>query len=212
MGTLVEAGRLAAVPPDVRESPQAAWSDMFLLVQQGAVWGDEIWAVPLGAPQLTLLYRRDLFEKFGPFAADDLGRISGAWSNSSRSATSWAESCPAGRRGLARHAGAARQAAGGPGCCWPERRPMPSTATIFRRCSTSKVSNPGGRPAVCPRARRTAWPPIAGRQTAANPAAGRTTLPQTESTSPACATAFFAGQSAMALTWPTAAGRGERST
>jgi multiple sugar transport system substrate-binding protein len=64
LGTLVEAGSLLAVPPDMRNSPQAAWSDMFLIVQQGAVWGDDIWAVPLGSPQLTLLYRRDLFEQF----------------------------------------------------------------------------------------------------------------------------------------------------
>jgi multiple sugar transport system substrate-binding protein len=64
LGTLVEADRLLAVPLDVRNSRQAAWPDMFLLVQQGAVWGDDIWAVPLGSPQLTLLYRRDLLEQF----------------------------------------------------------------------------------------------------------------------------------------------------
>ena len=51
------------MPLDVRESSPAAWSDMFLLVQQGAVGASDVWAVPLGAPQLTLLYRRDLFDR-----------------------------------------------------------------------------------------------------------------------------------------------------
>ena len=64
LGTLVEADRLVPVPQEVRESSQAAWPDLFLLVQQGTVWGEDVWAVPLGRRRLTLLYRRDLFEKF----------------------------------------------------------------------------------------------------------------------------------------------------
>ncbi len=50
------------VPKGVRESSQAAWSDLFLLVQQGVAWGDDIWAVPFGSPGLTVFYRRDLLE------------------------------------------------------------------------------------------------------------------------------------------------------
>jgi multiple sugar transport system substrate-binding protein len=62
LGPLVETETIVPVPKGVRESSQAAWSDLFLLVQQGVTWGDDIWAVPFGSPGLTILYRRDLFE------------------------------------------------------------------------------------------------------------------------------------------------------
>ena len=48
LGIWVDADQLVPVPLDVRASPQAFWSDMFLLVQQGAVWGEDVWAVPFG--------------------------------------------------------------------------------------------------------------------------------------------------------------------
>ena len=64
LGDRVATGGLVPVPADLRDDPAAAWSDFFLLVQQGVAWGDNVWGVPLGQPQLTLLYRRDLFERF----------------------------------------------------------------------------------------------------------------------------------------------------
>ncbi len=65
LGELVESDRILPLPKEVRSSEDLAWSDIYPVVQDGeATYGGKIFAVPFGAPVLTLCYRRDLLEKF----------------------------------------------------------------------------------------------------------------------------------------------------
>ncbi len=135
LGSTIVAGGIAPVPPELREDKATAWSDFFLLVQQGVNWGDEVWGVPLGQPPLTLLYRRELFEKFKkspPTTWDEYQRLVTFFS----SARIWA--MPLRRRTLPGTPRWNRPLLVGPaGCFWPGRRLTPNIATITRRCSTS---------------------------------------------------------------------------
>lgn len=66
LGTLVEAGRLIPLPEFILEDEQWARDDIFsLLRQQEMTWGTQVYAAPFGSPQLTLIYRGDLFDRFG---------------------------------------------------------------------------------------------------------------------------------------------------
>ncbi|HTU23779.1 MAG TPA: extracellular solute-binding protein, partial [Pirellulales bacterium] len=201
LGTLAEADRLAPVPLDVRASAAAAWSDIFLLAQQGAVWGDDIWAVPLGTPQLTLLYRRDLFDELGrtpPTTWAEYQTLVEFFANRDKLAGSAqsSEAPPAD----AKWYGTLEPLGGGWGAktllaraaCYAKHRdnfsvlftiedfkPLVDGPPFVRALEELVAANRGSEAATAERL-------------ALDPAGVRT--------------AFFAGQSAMALSWPTAAG------
>ena len=64
LGPLAEEKRLATAPQDIARRPQGPWSQTFpLLRDQEAVWGDEVYGVPLGSPVLCCYCRTDLLEK-----------------------------------------------------------------------------------------------------------------------------------------------------
>lgn len=64
LGPLAEAKRLAAVPRSITRDPHGPWAQTFdLLRNQAAVWGDEVYGVPLGSPLFCCYCRADLLEK-----------------------------------------------------------------------------------------------------------------------------------------------------
>jgi multiple sugar transport system substrate-binding protein len=64
LGPLAEAKRLAPVPQALVRDPQGAWGQTFeLLRSQDAVWGSEVYGVPLGSPVFCCYCRADLLEK-----------------------------------------------------------------------------------------------------------------------------------------------------
>ena len=64
LGPLAEAKRLAPVPRSIVRDPLGPWSQTFeLLRNQEAVWGSEVYGVPLGSPVLCCYYRANLLEK-----------------------------------------------------------------------------------------------------------------------------------------------------
>jgi multiple sugar transport system substrate-binding protein len=66
MGELAEQNLITPIPAATLNSPEFDRRDIFDLVRQAEiVWGERIFAVPLGSPVLTLLYRRDIFEQIG---------------------------------------------------------------------------------------------------------------------------------------------------
>lgn len=75
LGPLAEAKRLAPVPRSIAGDPNDPWSQSFeLLRNQEAVWGNEVYGVPLGAGVLLLLSGR-LAGEAASQAAPDLERI-----------------------------------------------------------------------------------------------------------------------------------------
>jgi multiple sugar transport system substrate-binding protein len=63
LGPLAEAKRLAPVPRSIARDPKGPWSQTFeLLRNQAAVWGNEVYGVPLGSPVFCCYYRTDLLE------------------------------------------------------------------------------------------------------------------------------------------------------
>ncbi len=63
LGELAEHERIVPLAKRQFESDEFARQDVFELLRRGeTAWGEESFAVALGSPQLTLLYRRDLFE------------------------------------------------------------------------------------------------------------------------------------------------------
>ncbi|MCU0983176.1 MAG: extracellular solute-binding protein, partial [Pirellulaceae bacterium] len=66
IGELAERGWIVPLSDDSIGSPEFARRDIFdLLRQHEIMWGDQVYAVPLGSPALTLIYRPDMFEKLG---------------------------------------------------------------------------------------------------------------------------------------------------
>lgn len=66
IGELAERELIVPISDDVLGSPEFARRDIFDLLRQAEMtWGERTFAVPFGSPQLTLLYRRDIFEKLG---------------------------------------------------------------------------------------------------------------------------------------------------
>lgn len=64
IGELAERGWIAPLSNDAVNSSEFARRDIFDHLRQHEIkWGEEAYAVPLGSPTLTLLYRPDLFEK-----------------------------------------------------------------------------------------------------------------------------------------------------
>ena len=64
LGPLAEAKRLAPVPQALVRDPQGPWGQTFeLLRSQEAVWGSEVYGVPLGSPVFCCYCRADLLEK-----------------------------------------------------------------------------------------------------------------------------------------------------
>jgi ABC-type glycerol-3-phosphate transport system substrate-binding protein len=63
LGPLAEARRLAPVPRSIARDPQGPWLQTFeLLRDQEAVWGNEVYGVPLGSPAFCCYYRADLLD------------------------------------------------------------------------------------------------------------------------------------------------------
>jgi multiple sugar transport system substrate-binding protein len=68
LGELAEEKRLAPVPHSIAQNPDphSTWSQNFpLLRNQEAVWGSEVYGVPLGSPVFCCYCRTDLLEKLG---------------------------------------------------------------------------------------------------------------------------------------------------
>lgn len=64
LGELAERGWIAPLSDEALSSPEFARRDIFdHLRQREIVWGDQVFAVPLGSPPLMLIYRPDVFEK-----------------------------------------------------------------------------------------------------------------------------------------------------
>jgi ABC-type glycerol-3-phosphate transport system substrate-binding protein len=64
LGGLAERELLASVPPRILRDPE--WGGIFeLLKLREAAWGKRIMAVPFGSPVLTCYYRADLLERLG---------------------------------------------------------------------------------------------------------------------------------------------------
>ncbi|TVS09209.1 MAG: extracellular solute-binding protein [Planctomycetaceae bacterium] len=63
IGELAEQNLISPIPAATLNSPEFGRRDIFDLIRQSEiVWGERVFAVPLGSPVLTLLYRRDIFE------------------------------------------------------------------------------------------------------------------------------------------------------
>ncbi len=66
LGELAERDMIAEIPENTVNGDQFARRDIFDLIRQSEIaWGEQIYAVPLGSPVLTLLYRTDIFEAAG---------------------------------------------------------------------------------------------------------------------------------------------------
>jgi multiple sugar transport system substrate-binding protein len=66
IGQLAEGGWISPLSDDAIHGPLSARRDIFELIRQQEVyWGEKVYAVPLGSPQLNVVYRRDVFEKLG---------------------------------------------------------------------------------------------------------------------------------------------------
>ena len=64
IGELAERGWIAPLSDDTVAAPALARRDIFAhLRQHETMWGDQVYAVPLGSPSLLVIYRPDLFEK-----------------------------------------------------------------------------------------------------------------------------------------------------
>ena len=64
IGELAERQLIAALPEDTLAGDKFDARDVLDLARLREVtWGEKIYAVPLGSPQLTLLYRADIFER-----------------------------------------------------------------------------------------------------------------------------------------------------
>ena len=64
LGLLAERGLITPVPQTVLEHSDLAWPEVFELLRTAECrWGQATYAIPLGSPALTCLYRTDLFEK-----------------------------------------------------------------------------------------------------------------------------------------------------
>jgi multiple sugar transport system substrate-binding protein len=64
LGTLAQRRHIGPFDREELDSPQFDRRDIFDLPRLREVdWGGEVYAVPLGSPQWTLVYRRDIFEK-----------------------------------------------------------------------------------------------------------------------------------------------------
>jgi multiple sugar transport system substrate-binding protein len=64
LGTLAQRGLIQPLPPSLLESPQFEARDIFDAIRLMQMrWGQQTVAVPLGLPQLVLVYRADLLEK-----------------------------------------------------------------------------------------------------------------------------------------------------
>ncbi len=64
LGELAERRLISPLPGREVNSPEFGRRDIFDLIrQQEIVWGQHVYAVPLGSPVLTLIYRRDIFDK-----------------------------------------------------------------------------------------------------------------------------------------------------
>ena len=61
IGELAENRRISRISDKMAQPKQYAWNDLFALTRrQESRWGKGIHALPLGSPQLTLLYRTDI--------------------------------------------------------------------------------------------------------------------------------------------------------
>jgi multiple sugar transport system substrate-binding protein len=66
LGELAEANLLSPIPAGILNSPEFDRRDIFDLIRQTEiVWGEQVFAVPLGSPVLTLWYRDDILTKIG---------------------------------------------------------------------------------------------------------------------------------------------------
>lgn len=64
LGELVVRELIVAMPRSEVNGEAFARRDIFDLIRQREIaWGTQVFAVPLGSPTLTLMYRRDLFDK-----------------------------------------------------------------------------------------------------------------------------------------------------
>ncbi len=66
LGELAERDWIAPISRDVFNGPEFGRRDIFDLIQQREIiWGEQVYAVPLGSPPLTLIYNASLFEQIG---------------------------------------------------------------------------------------------------------------------------------------------------
>ncbi len=66
MGELAERDLIAPVSRDVFNGPEFGRRDIFDLIQlREIIWGEQVYAVPLGSPPLTLVYNAGLFDELG---------------------------------------------------------------------------------------------------------------------------------------------------
>jgi len=66
VGELVEAGLIAPISNRTLENDAFALRDIYKQVRLYEMkWGDKVYALPLGSPQLVLVYRSDIFAKLG---------------------------------------------------------------------------------------------------------------------------------------------------
>ena len=81
LGELVCGGHIVPVPSYVRGDSSWNEADVFELLRvQETRWGQQVWAVPLGSPQLVLYYRADLLRQVGrepPVTWSELEELAG---------------------------------------------------------------------------------------------------------------------------------------
>jgi len=66
LGELAARDWIARVPHEVVESEQLSFQEILSLTRLREIrWGDQIYALPFGSPQLTLFFRADLFDQAG---------------------------------------------------------------------------------------------------------------------------------------------------
>lgn len=65
LAPLAQRGLIKPVPLELLDDPRLAWDAMFDLVRlREALWGSTVYAIPFGSPVLTCYYRADLLSKF----------------------------------------------------------------------------------------------------------------------------------------------------
>ena len=98
LGELAERDLIAPIPKGTLDSPAYNRRDIFgLVAQREGNWGEKTMALPLGSPQLMLLYRADIFERLEVGAPHHLAGISTSGGNARQN-----RSCPRAARNVRR--------------------------------------------------------------------------------------------------------------
>ena len=192
LGQLMRNERIRPVPEFVREHEQLAMRNVFPMIRlRETRWGESVYAVSFGSPQFMLIFRRDLFEELGI-------EVPRTWKDYQQCAAKLADGQSRGEiAGNEDRAWSATLEPLGPG--WAGQLLIARAAAYVKhRDSLSTFFDYRSMEPMI------AEPPFV-RALEELVLAGDLNSPEAISYSPnEVRRRFFAGESAMALTWPTA--------